>query len=647
MPDFNAILQAINGMAQNVSPDTMSAQPMSPVTSATDVPPPVPPMDVESSHPFSGSRADPARPYAPAPNTGSSAVVPGSEIQNTGYPDQGPKETDSQYFIRKTKERNDAYEQQLRYQKMAATMPQPAPPSQFASPLAQGLMAALELVAQAGGGGEGDKMMNSFQSGVLNQNTRKYNVRAQEAEQQRAMLSLLAGDAERKAGVVESELGEAQHEKFQTQTRKETEDFEMKLKDKELESRNLTAEEKTDQKALGEFWTLMHKSGTDPKVKMKAATDFNSALFRASPNVSRAYSPVNPNDPTFSQPDIDYVKKQGDVAAQGARLPGIQADSQYKQDRANITHQTVDAVIQRVRNQAKISGNQVFISDDRRKLMEKALQYFDQNEQSILASRAVSTQLHEQQYKDLLTGRAYSIPALAAIESEASADVRQRKSYADQLAGKLTAAEAEAKIYKDAKVGPDGFLQVDGKPLIVKNKYQTAADKQEAETKYNDILQEKIQANKDLETAQQARDQARKQRDKEASRGSEGDTGATRSVRNNNPGNIKATGTAGRDAQGFAVYKTLAEGEAAQRKLWESASYRNMPLERAIRKWSGNGYGAKSLGVDGKKTFGSLTESQKVAFLDAQRQAEGWKGGASKTSGARQIAKGITVERAE
>jgi hypothetical protein len=122
----------------------------------------------------------------------------------------------------------------------------------------------------------------------------------------------------------------------------------------------------------------------------------------------------------------------------------------------------------------------------------------------------------------------------------------------------------------------------------------------------------------------------------EGSIGGAGEGGAgTRSWRNKNPGNIKfgafakEHGAVGADSGGFAVFPDEAAGSAAQRSLWESKGYKDVPFASALPKWSGSGYGAKALGVNPGGTFGSLSEDQKKKFLESQRRAEGWRAAGS------------------
>jgi len=78
--------------------------------------------------------------------------------------------------------------------------------------------------------------------------------------------------------------------------------------------------------------------------------------------------------------------------------------------------------------------------------------------------------------------------------------------------------------------------------------------------------------------------------------------GGSASWRNNNPLNIKHGGFAQRfgalpgskalDGGRFAAFPSEATGLQAARTLLKGESYRNLPLDDAMRRWSGNGYGA-------------------------------------------------------
>jgi hypothetical protein len=109
-------------------------------------------------------------------------------------------------------------------------------------------------------------------------------------------------------------------------------------------------------------------------------------------------------------------------------------------------------------------------------------------------------------------------------------------------------------------------------------------------------------------------------------------TGASRSFRNNNPGNLRgplafAHGAIGTDADGFAIFPDIQTGQAAQAALWASPAYADKPLGPAIRRYGGL-YGNQA-GVDPSTTFSQLTPEQQQAFLARQQALEGYKPGAA------------------
>ena len=112
--------------------------------------------------------------------------------------------------------------------------------------------------------------------------------------------------------------------------------------------------------------------------------------------------------------------------------------------------------------------------------------------------------------------------------------------------------------------------------------------------------------------------------------------GASRSFRNNNPGNLvyspfsQQQGAVGKDANGFAVFPDIATGNAAQRALWGTQKYSQQPIGQLLgSSWVGAGRGsnyASQLGIDPTQTFAQLNAQQQQTMLDAQRKMEGYKG---------------------
>jgi hypothetical protein len=114
--------------------------------------------------------------------------------------------------------------------------------------------------------------------------------------------------------------------------------------------------------------------------------------------------------------------------------------------------------------------------------------------------------------------------------------------------------------------------------------------------------------------------------------------GGSVSWRHNNPGNIKfgdfakkygaIQGQAATDGGYFAVFPDLETGQRAMADLLKSNSYKNLTLEQAMRRWSGNGYGADVIGW-GKNTLMSMFTSPDAMkeLTTAMIKREGWKEG--------------------
>lgn len=104
--------------------------------------------------------------------------------------------------------------------------------------------------------------------------------------------------------------------------------------------------------------------------------------------------------------------------------------------------------------------------------------------------------------------------------------------------------------------------------------------------------------------------------------------GASRSYRNNNPGNLVYSpfsarhGAIGKDAQGFAIFPSVQDGPNAQAALWQTSRYAERPLGQAVKGWGGL-YG-KQLGIDPAQTYSQLPPEQQQAVLARQKQMEGW-----------------------
>jgi len=114
-----------------------------------------------------------------------------------------------------------------------------------------------------------------------------------------------------------------------------------------------------------------------------------------------------------------------------------------------------------------------------------------------------------------------------------------------------------------------------------------------------------------------------------------------RAVRNNNPGNIKASattttfpGVAGvdpspaSDGGKFLQFETPEDGFAAMGRLLRSGGYRGLSVDRALRRWSNNGYGgnlAEQIGLDPTRRMDSLDPRELGALTQAMAHAEGYR----------------------
>ena len=118
--------------------------------------------------------------------------------------------------------------------------------------------------------------------------------------------------------------------------------------------------------------------------------------------------------------------------------------------------------------------------------------------------------------------------------------------------------------------------------------------------------------------------------------------GGSASWRNNNPLNIKwgsfAQGYAGAkqgsnatDGGTFATFQSVEQGWQAAKDLISSKNYKDLSLEQALRRWSGQGYGVEKLKNVlnftpmwiNKKT-GEMNEDELNELLSAMVKLEGW-----------------------
>jgi len=118
--------------------------------------------------------------------------------------------------------------------------------------------------------------------------------------------------------------------------------------------------------------------------------------------------------------------------------------------------------------------------------------------------------------------------------------------------------------------------------------------------------------------------------------------GVSRSDRNNNPGNIKASdftknwegvigveSTPAEDGGHFLIFDSAQSGINAIGKLLLSSGYSGMTAEKAIKRYNGNGaYGAASVGLDPNKDFQSqIQDPVKLQLVaSAIARAEGFTG---------------------
>jgi hypothetical protein len=107
---------------------------------------------------------------------------------------------------------------------------------------------------------------------------------------------------------------------------------------------------------------------------------------------------------------------------------------------------------------------------------------------------------------------------------------------------------------------------------------------------------------------------------------SDNNPGVSRPVRNNNPGNIKATATSIKypgvvgvestpagDGGNFLIFDSPASGQAAIGNILKLGVYNNINAEAAIKKYNGNGaYGAADVGLDPNKSFQSQIQDAAV-----------------------------------
>jgi hypothetical protein len=114
--------------------------------------------------------------------------------------------------------------------------------------------------------------------------------------------------------------------------------------------------------------------------------------------------------------------------------------------------------------------------------------------------------------------------------------------------------------------------------------------------------------------------------------------GGSASWRNNNPLNIKISpfskqygafeGSPATDGGKFAAFPDEATGLKAARDLLRNPNYTKLSLDAAMKRWSGNGYGADVAPPQLRnKNLSQMTDSELTELINAMRKREGWKEG--------------------
>ncbi len=107
------------------------------------------------------------------------------------------------------------------------------------------------------------------------------------------------------------------------------------------------------------------------------------------------------------------------------------------------------------------------------------------------------------------------------------------------------------------------------------------------------------------------------------------------SFRNNNPLNIKygnfalaygaEPGTKATDGGQFAKFPDVNTGLQAAKDLLTASSYASLPLDQAMKRWSGNGYGADVAPASLRgKTTGQMTDAELNLLIESMKKREGW-----------------------
>jgi hypothetical protein len=111
----------------------------------------------------------------------------------------------------------------------------------------------------------------------------------------------------------------------------------------------------------------------------------------------------------------------------------------------------------------------------------------------------------------------------------------------------------------------------------------------------------------------------------------------TRADKNNNPLNIKASGTtlayegvSGKDPKPasdggqFLTFETPEAGFKAAKKLLTANSYADLTLDKAMKRWSGGGYGADVSNIPANKKIKDLTQSELDKLIKDMAKREGY-----------------------
>ena len=115
----------------------------------------------------------------------------------------------------------------------------------------------------------------------------------------------------------------------------------------------------------------------------------------------------------------------------------------------------------------------------------------------------------------------------------------------------------------------------------------------------------------------------------------------SRSFRNNNPGNLRASawvrglpGFVGVDDAGFAVFSDWVFGLSAMMRLLRGATYRGRSIRDALHRYAPKSendtaryivFVCRRSGLDPEQIIGALTPDQFMALVAAMVIMEGWK----------------------